>query len=274
VSSGSGSGNPTLDPGRPGFMEWLNRQQDPPAWAPLPLFHTTRGVIAEDVIRAMTLTPSPCSHFDQPLSYFFYGRPAYRVSTDNVVKSERFCPFSFVFKPELAQLAAATHAFDTGAFFKRLYQGIVGEDIRINDFQLLGTDAKNRLISAVFKAREAYIRGDTREILAEMPSVEAYEFHARAYLDIILAPGRNEPDDRVFTIELVIAHAVSLAQWLMAVIVPHTMCGTNSTPEWIKPLLEGGVKIIPYEFLPGRSPEYYHALLEIQAVDFCLPDGL
>src|ERR1035438_4175455 len=103
---------------RPGFMEWVD-EQPKPNWGILPLTHITQGVSAEDVLRSGRIEPSDCCVFGEPLAYFFYGRPAYRIAGQGVIKAEALCPYCFIFKPELVDRAKAIYAFDTGAFNKR-----------------------------------------------------------------------------------------------------------------------------------------------------------
>jgi hypothetical protein len=91
---------------------------------------------------------------------------------------------------------------------------------------------------------------------------EAWEFHARAYLDLLKSPGRNEPDDRICSIEVVFGEPVPLKGNLLAVIVPHTVWSQDKHAPWLDKLKAEGVAIAPYLFVPGRHPEHYHALME------------
>ena len=68
-------------------MEWVALQPTP-NWGAMPLTHITRGVIADDILRSGQISPSPCRVFEQPLAYFFYGRPAYRIGDNGVTKTD------------------------------------------------------------------------------------------------------------------------------------------------------------------------------------------
>jgi hypothetical protein len=243
-------------------MEWIN-EHPTPSWDALPLTHITRGVVAEDIIRDGRVEPSQCKVFGEPLAYFFYGRPAYRIGAEATIKAEALCPYCFVFRPELIDRAKCIHAFDTGAFNARLYSNVIANEMDENDFQLQDESTPNRLISLVFRSQLAYFLGDTRAISSQPPAVHAHQFHARAYLDLILSPGRNEPDDRVFTIEVVFGDPVPLSGSLMAVVLPHTLWSGDVKAPWLEALSRTGVNMIPYEFIPGRPPEHYHTLLEL-----------
>jgi hypothetical protein len=245
-------------------MEWVNRHPDP-GWGILPLTHITRGVVAEDIIREGRVRPSECPVFGEPLAYFFYGRPAYRNGKESVIKAEALCPYCFIFKPELLDRAKSVFAFDTGAFDARLYSGIIASEMEVNDFQLEGKSAPNRLISLVFGSQLAYFVGDTRVVSAK---ANPHEFHAKAYLDLILSPGRNEPDDRVFTIDVLFKDPIALSGVLMALVLPHTLWSNDVKAPWLESLATTGIRIIPYEFIPGRSPEHYHTLMELAVKEF------
>src|SRR6266478_2411608 len=121
--------------GRNHFREWVDKQSNP-KWPLMPLTHITKGIGAEDIITAGQISPADCAVFGEPLAYFFYGRPAYRVSGDGAVKIEAACPFCFVFNASLIDKAKAIFAFDTGAFSKRLYNHILVEEMDVEDFSL------------------------------------------------------------------------------------------------------------------------------------------
>lgn len=252
-----------LGKGRPGFSEWVGSQSGS-QWPNLPLTHITKGVTAEDILRGGSVDPSQCTVFDEPLTYFFYARPAYRVSGDAGIRAEALCPFCFIFSPELIQQAVAIHAFDTGALAARMYNDVFPDEVTPSDFSLDGIESINRLITTMFGSIEKYLDGDLHWTESNRPETKAYEFHAKAYVDLILSTGRNEPDDRVFTIEVLLNKPVSLAD-LKAIVMPHTLCVEVGGAPWLDEVKKNGVDIVPYTFFPGRPPEHYHTLLE-QAV--------
>jgi hypothetical protein len=166
--------------------------------------------LAEDILRGGQVATSQCPVFREPLAYFFYGRPAYRLGENEVTKGEAFCPFCFLFEPKIIEEAEAIHAFDTGAFAKRLYANVLPDEMSEGDFRLSSISAAHQLISATFGSREAYFIGDTRAFGRNKSTVRPSDFHIRAYMDLVLSPGRNEPDDRVYSIEVVFRQPVPL----------------------------------------------------------------
>lgn len=253
--------------GRNEFREWVDKHPDP-SWPLMPLTHISKGLIAKDIINDELIRAEHCAVFDEPLAYFFYGRPAYRVGGDAVIKSEAACPFCFIFDSALITKAKYIHAFDTGAFEKRLYKHVMEEEIMIEDYSL-GTDTSrpNKIVSAVFTSMDAYLDADTTKIAPPSEMAKPWEFLATAYLQLLTSSGRNEPDDRICSIEVTVDDDVPLGGNLKAVIVPHTHWQNHEKAPWLEKLEENGVIIAPYKFVPGRHPEHYHALLECAARD-------
>jgi hypothetical protein len=230
----------------------------------MPLTHITKGIGAEDIIRSGQVSTTYCEFFREPLAYFFYGRPAYRVSGEGTVKVEAACPFCFIFSAALIKKAKSIHAFDTGAFANRLYKHVLLDEMKVEDFSLERNETRpNRIIAAVFSSMHNYLDGNVREVIEPDVGAQPWDFHARAYLQLLVSPGRNEPDDRICSIEIVLGEAVPLAGNLRAIIVPHTLWDEDRRAPWLDKLYADGVEIAPYLFVPGRHPEHYHALLEI-----------
>ena len=114
-----------------------------------------------------------------------------------------------------------------------------------------------------FGSRLAYFQGNIYAIPDPTTITKSYEFHARSYLNLLTSPGRNEPDDRICSIEIILAEKVPLKGSLLAVIVPHTLWEDEAP--WLKDLHNAGANIQTYVFVPGRHPEYYQAQLESAA---------
>ena len=243
---------------RPGFMEWV-REFETPDWPLLPLTHVTSCFRAEQVLRGGRLDTAECQVFGEPLVYFFYGRPAYRLKDAAVIKREVFSPFCFVFRPALIESASAIHAFDSGALSARLYNHVLADEMRPADFRLDCPEAANKLINGVFQSRADYLMGDISKI--RNVNVSRYQFAAQSYLDLLGSPGRNEPDDRAYTIEVISRSSHNLSGNLMAMVMPHTLWDENAMAPWLKSFKGTEIEVEPYEFQPGKSPEFYYCNL-------------
>lgn len=222
------------------------------------LTHVTKGLLAQDIIEEGNIELGAGT---DPRAYCFYGRPAYRIHGDGTIKVEAACPFCFLFKPDLIKEADRIFPFDTGAFEKRMYKHILMKEMNLGDFSLeRKVERPNKLISKIFETKTAYFDGDTSKI--DSKQAERWEFLAQAYLQLIASPGRNEPDDRVWSIEISFKNPIQLDGNLIAVVVPHTLWQPPEPAPWLAKLSSNGIDILPYNFVPGRGPDYYYANIE------------
>lgn len=249
------------------FQQWIDRRETP-ASSPLPLTHIARSVFARQIFKDGSIDTNPCPHFeDKPLAYFFYGRPAYRANQDKTISLEASCPCCFIFDPKILQRAHKVHAFDTGAFFLRMYNHVIDEGFDIAAFEV-GRDIERlmRLVSATFNSQQGYFDADKSDLIDVEKGSEAWELEARSYLSLLHSPGRNEPDDRICTIEVTFGDPVLLENDLKAVVVPHTFWTDTTQSPFIEPYHRAGVEILTYRFIPGRTPEYYQTHLEAEVL--------
>lgn len=248
---------------KPPFHEWIDRHPTP-HWRTLPLTHITRAVFAERMLDDGRIDTERCEYFDdQPLAFFFYGRPAYRANRDKLIQLEASCPCCFVFDPQLLRRAHKVYAFDTGAFSSRMYNHVLDEGFQISDFEI-GRDPErlSRLVQAAFNSQQAYFDADRSALADPETGAEAWELQGRSYLSLLRSPGKNEPDDRICTIEAVFADPVLLSSDLLAIVVPHTFWNVDKKSPHLKRYGDSGVEIRTYKFIPGRTPEYYQTHLE------------
>lgn len=254
-----------MNPPRPGFVEWIDSVPDP-GWRILPLTHVTKGLAAEDIIRTGIIRAQQCDVLKSMRAFLFYGRPSYRFKEDGPIKAEAACPFCFVFDSSLIQTATDIYAFDTGAFAARLYKHIIMDEMELSDFSLHSDASRvNRLIARAFKSQDGYLNPRQSEIIDAEIGASPWEFHARAYLNLIRSGGRNEPDDRISTVEVSFDRDLPLVPSLRGLVVPHTVWSPGSRAPWIGMLASSSpVEISTYTFLPGRSVDYYYALVEAE----------
>lgn len=244
----------------PTFREWVDQQPDP-GWPSLPLTHITRGALAERIARYGAVEPSRCNVLGMETAYFFYGRAAYRPSEAKVIKFEYASPYCFVFDEGLLGQADAIHAFDTGAYAQRSYDHVLTEDMSLEEFNLVGDLRRpNKLAGRVFGTVSAYYDGDRTKI--EDGITQPWEHLAHAYIQLLKSPGRNEPDDRICSIEVAIHESVPLQKYLRAVVVPHTVWTEEARAPWLEDVESDGAKIVTYQFAGGRPPEHCHVQIE------------
>jgi hypothetical protein len=258
---------------RDGFRAWVDRQAsvDQPL---LPLTHLSKAYVAENIIRSNEIAPADCEVFKEALAYFFYGRPAYRANKDGIVGSEAACPYCFLFSPSLLARAKRVFPFDTGAYHARLYKHVLIDEMELADFSLERNVPRiNKLVHAAFGSAGNYFDGNRSCIPDPEVGAEAWEMAGRAYLQLLSSPGRNEPDDRICSIEVIFSDPVPLENNLLAVVVPHTHWRDGSGAPWLKELSNAGVVIIPFNFIPGRHPEYYQTMIEVAVKNYYVQKG-
>lgn len=244
------------------FREWIDKQPNP-GWDLLPLTHIAKSLTARDIIATGRIEPRHCDTLGAELIYCFYGRAAYRVAADGTIKQESLSPFCFIFDPSLIERAKEIHAFDTGAHGNRLFSHIIADEFTVDDYSLdRELERPNKLIGATFGTREAYFDGDLAAIPDPGTISEPWEFQTKAYLLLITYPGRNELDDRVYSIEVNFGDPIELSKNLIGVIVPHTLWGQKGNAPWLEKLAISGVEILPYPFFPARGVDYYQAQIE------------
>lgn len=249
---------------RDDFREWIDGLPDP-GWPTMPLTHITKAFVAQDVARRGKVEPNEVGPLATPLAYMFYGRPGYRVSGDGSVKVAAACPVCFVFDPSILARANKIHSFDTGAFGKRLYSHVMLEEMNVGDFEV-GTDISrpNKLIAKLYGSRASYFDGDTAGIGVPSSYAPEWNFLAHAYVQLLASKGRNEPDDRVGSIEVAFSDPVPLQDALRAIVVPHSIWNDTESAPWLTDLRANGVEILPYKFAPGKAPEHYFTLIEFE----------
>jgi hypothetical protein len=80
------------------FSDYIQKQSM--ASTELPLVHTTEYFRLASIQASNMLQTDHCSIFKEPLLYFFYGRPAYRDSSQTTpTRDVGFYPICFVFGP-------------------------------------------------------------------------------------------------------------------------------------------------------------------------------
>ncbi len=260
------------EPKRRFFQKWVDASKDP-RWANLPLTHITKAIRARDILIDGRLQPAFCNVLKRNLLYTFYGRVGFRVTGEEIISVERLCPICIVLKGDLIDRASEIFPFDTGAYNARRYEHQIDEEFNLDDFSLSGDSSRvNRLIARIYPNKSDYVVGDTSNVSDPDLISKKSEFEVQAYMDLIRSFGRNEPDDRVSAMEVSFSDPISLKDSVLCVIAPHTLVEPGNSGHWLN-MLGGNVPVLPYEFLPKRRPEFYHAAIEKIFIKFCQENG-
>ncbi|MGH7047383.1 MAG: hypothetical protein ACREE2_13465 [Stellaceae bacterium] len=186
---------------------------------PLPLVHTTRAYFLKQILDRKKIDVIPCDVFNEPLAYFFVGRPAYKWETAGEA-AEWELPVCFVFEYDVAD-AKRIFPFDTGAFKSKYPPYISMMDL--DEFELsavshgperlIGTFFASRLDYYLMRLRPAHRFND--EFLVDLLDSEVKAVHK------LWSSSASSADDRRCAIEVQFQDAITLDKGkLLAVILP------------------------------------------------------
>ncbi len=194
------------------FQSFLNGHIAEPV---LPLVHTTKCKVFEDyIIPSSSLVPRHCDCFKENLVYFFYGRPAYRVSCDKTVPLHpEFRPVCILMKPDLPIPVQRMFPFDSGACYAGLYDSYFSQ-ATIDNYDL-GSDfvLAQAVVGAFFENNLNYVLGSIRNGLA----IPSGENEVTTYYDLIRNYISSKKvvsisDDRRYSIEVQTTEEVGLVK--------------------------------------------------------------
>ena len=190
----------------------------------LPLVHTTPAYRFADFIDESHLEPNPCEHFKENLIYFFYGRPSYRAADGASAYLEFEWPIIFIFDPHKITQIRRVYPFDTGAFFRGLYESFFHRNSEISDFELPASiDSAKMTVSAFYENNNNYYRGVSTKNL----DIEPMQFEVQGLQELSRLPGVQDPlsgrtrDERSSSIEIQVDHAIKFEDSALAIILPE-----------------------------------------------------
>lgn len=222
---------------------------------PLPITHMTDAYLFRAILETTTLQPVPCNVFDQePLLYFFYGRPAYRAAMQAQSNGlDAYAPICFILKPEAAK-PRRIFPFDSGAFHTERYTDFTHHRMMKEDFELdCSLDMPSRLVSLFWPSEQAYF--DNKHPHGINP--EPMEFEAKSYQELIRFKGKGDFDERASSIEIQTAEPLPLPENTIAVILPEDFArGTI-----LARIEEMGALALPYNHMERGTARENTALI-------------
>ncbi len=225
----------------------------------LPSMHSTDCKNAESILSNGEMITRPCSVFNgRPSLYFFYGKPAYRVSakvncyrTDDV-----YSPCCFIVDTKKIDIKYM-YPFDTGAENKGMYEKIQYNGLHVNDFELKpNVDSIQNYIQCFWGDNNNYLRGLGISLSEVNSSI------ILACLNTLLSSsGALDFDDRARTLEIITNVNVCIADTVKAIIVPSGFLGNYGLKSFIRDHPE--VEVISfYSYYPANPSSYYGAVYQ------------
>lgn len=185
----------------------------------LPYVHTTDAYQLLGALDDGRLTAPPCQVFvGEPLIYFFYGRPSYRVNANEKPTSlNHYLPVCLIFKANNVLPIKRIFPFDTGGFRGEFYSDAIHRKMKLDDFELEPDPlTPGRVVSLFFGSVASYLDAKA------LPSVslDAVEMEAISYHALISQRLSNSPDNRISGVEIQIEGDIDLAGAVEAVVLP------------------------------------------------------
>lgn len=223
--------------------------------AQLPLVHTTDGRSFLEICRANRIKTSPDEPFNKNSLYFFYGRPAYRLSDEAIKWNDPSqYPICLVLKPQTVTGEINIYPFDTGAFIKGFYKGYRNPKMGISSFYLGNSlDIPPKIISTFFGDNRKYYCGEIRKDL----DFSFSEMEARTYYAIITSPGGDPFDDRCYTMEIQTEKDLVIRKSLdvLAVIAPKSVKDDEEVRSYVENYWEA--PILDYPTFGYGNPAFF-----------------
>lgn len=185
----------------------------------LPLVHTTEYFRLASIQTSNMLQPSDCAIFKEPLLYFFYGRPAYRDSSQTMpTRDVGFYPICFVFRPAtICKKAKRLYPFDTGASQYGLYEPDVKRTEALASYRVLEiAENARKIVSSFFETDEQYLSNKPKRSL----HFASDESDVESYYHLISGGGDPNCDDRCSAVEIQIAERLDIRHGIIAVALP------------------------------------------------------
>jgi len=199
------------------FSDFIDKQAL--ASSELPLVHTTEYVWLSSIQKTHTLKANLCTVFKEPLLYFFYGRPAYRVPGQvTPTRDVSLYPICFVFRPgTVCKKAKRLYPFDTGASQHGLYEPAIKRTDALAVYPVAALiESARRISKCFFDTDEKYLSNDPIAGLVFPPTENA----ANSYYQLINGGGDPDCDDRCSAIEIQIGEDIDLRGDIIAVALP------------------------------------------------------
>lgn len=197
-----------------------------PCGPKLPLTHITPMFAFRAIINGTTLNPELYETYGRELTYFFYGRPAYRVKQNVSHKLSWSVPILFILDPEKAYTVERVLPFDSGAFHRGLYGNIFAERSKLEHFELdPSIESAQRLVTALYDNNSSYYRGASEKAC----KVSDFDFELQGIAYLAKQPGQQLPnsnstlDERASAIEIQVSGPVDISTHTLALVIPETL---------------------------------------------------
>ena len=239
----------------------------------LPSTHITNAYNFPEILSSSMLEPKECKVFGEDLSYFFYGRPAYRTRKTDSVALGHNLPIVFIVDTEKLRPLKRIFPFDSGAFDKGFYNGYFDSRCKIENFELpANLEVIKKLVDAFYGDNRDYLLGNHRDI----KTVGPYDFEVEGLTRLIQdthtsKEGALNSDERSTSFEIQITQSLKLEEILLCVLLPQVLLDDTATFDAIKAWKPP--EIIPYHTLRNSSSEHLAGTIYTKVIDYYNTQG-
>lgn len=237
----------------------------------LPMVHTTEYFRLGSIQASNSLEVRACKIFNEPLLYFFYGRPAYRDASQIIpTRDVGFYPICFVFRPgSICKKVKRVYPFDSGASQSGLYEPAIKRTEALTDYPVVAMiESARKIVSSFFETEEQYLSNNPKPGLL----FSSAESDAQSYYELINGGGDPSCDDRCSAVEIQIAECLDIRQDVMAVVLPTCFLEDEHLAEAI--LKVWGAQPLTYDADIGMRPIEFHGTIRQKVREFYRRSGL
>ncbi|WP_281190032.1 hypothetical protein [Vibrio diabolicus] len=218
----------------------------------LPLIHNCDGYVFRSILESQKIKAFQCDTFvNDSLIYFYYGRPAYRVSKDkNSTSLKSSYPVCIVMSPPANLNPKRMFPLDSGAFAANMFSDFFHQDIEIENLSLKPEiESAGKIVSYFFGSNSNYLKSEPKNI-----KVNPLDFEIQSYEELISANSKTNYDDRRATIELQYDQSIALSESnVRLIIMPNCF---RDDPLVLKKIELWGCECETYYTFHWKADEY------------------
>ncbi len=215
----------------------------PPNPDTLRLIHTTSVASLRSFCQTGLLSPQYCNVMKTDLTYFFYGRPAYRPGKINLTNKDKDSrPVCLLFDKKSVPSRVGVYPCDTGAQLRNYYSPFL-DGVSISDLYCITIgEAEGRIVSRYFGKNDDYFYGQELSTLIPAPiSSVAVAFH-----NLLTSNRASACDDRSRSLDVTQNVDFSLHTCLRSVFLPDFLAADAVVKPVVTDWEQVGIQVIFY----------------------------
>lgn len=242
------------------FSDFLKRPSIKPS-GKMPMVHTTSAYYLRHIVESDAVLPQDCEVFRNKLSYFFFGRPAYKVKGDGLQGAEWELPACLIFDYDVISKPTRIFPFDTGAHYHKLVPNFIGMMARSEFEATPVADAPLKIVGAFFTDIRSYFEARPKALsdFEREFSPNVFDAEVKAMHRLATSESNAKLDDRRLSVEVQLDTALDLkVAKPLAVVAPLPYCDDKGFRDHVQSVWSA--QLISYP-ITALSVEAYYALI-------------